>query len=124
MRNGNFKMQRRVALDSLYIRQEMTSPTTSVGSKLHKRVQFGSFCGRDFSVMFQPISKRFTVLERAIQVRHSPLDTFGDATFSGSYQNMTQNKHVFAVSGRSEVVVEVLSGAYVQNFRSCIGVNL
>ena len=37
-----------------------------VGSKLHKRVDFGSCSGRDFSVMFYPISKKFTVLERVI----------------------------------------------------------
>ena len=42
----------------------------SVGSKSHKRVNFLSYPGRNFSVMVQPIRKRFTVLETVIQGLH------------------------------------------------------
>ena len=36
----------------------------------HKRVSFGSYSGRDFSITVQRILKRFTVLETVIQGVH------------------------------------------------------
>ena len=52
----------------------------SVGSKSHKRVKFRSCSGGDLSITVQPILKKFTVLETAIQGLHfhfcSLLDIF------------------------------------------------
>ena len=48
----------------------MMSPATSVGCKLHKRVHFWSSFGLDFSIMVQPILKKFAVLETVIQELH------------------------------------------------------
>ena len=59
-----------VALICLTFRLEMTPPATWVGSKSRKHVHFGLCSGRHFSVTVQPISKKVTVLERVIQVRH------------------------------------------------------
>ena len=42
-----------------------------VGSKSHKRVDFGLCSGLDFSIRAQPISKRFTVLYIMVQVSAS-----------------------------------------------------
>ena len=41
-----------------------------VDSKSYNRVNFKSFSGREFSIMVQPILKRFTVLESIIQGLH------------------------------------------------------
>ena len=38
---------------------QITSPATSVSSKLHKSVHFAPCSGRDFSITIQPISWRF-----------------------------------------------------------------
>ena len=51
---------------------ERTSSASSdqIGSKSHKSVHFGSSSGRNVSTTAQPILKRFTVLETAIQGLH------------------------------------------------------
>ena len=45
----------------------MMLSSTSVGSKLHKRVNFGSCWNHDFSIIVESIFFKFTVLERVIQ---------------------------------------------------------
>ena len=50
----------------------MTSPATSGWEKIApKHVDFGSSSDGDFSITVQPIFKKFTVLETAIQGLHS-----------------------------------------------------
>ena len=51
---------------------EMTSRLLSIGSKSHRRVQFGSWLGCDFSITVHPILKsgKFSFLETVIQGFH------------------------------------------------------
>ena len=60
---SNFKLYHSVAHESLYIStaNDVTIYFRSAANGT-KRVNFGSFCGRDFSIKTQPISKKFTGL--------------------------------------------------------------
>ena len=60
----------RVALDSLHFDRKRRHKLLPVRRKSYKRVDFGSWSGRDFSIMVQPILKGFTVFGNRIQGLH------------------------------------------------------
>ena len=64
----DFKINRKVALDSLYISagNDVINYFRSVANRINVFI-FGSYSGRDFSIIIRPIPKMFTVLETVIQ---------------------------------------------------------
>ena len=71
IRTNDFKIYYSEALGSLYIstRNEAIN-YIRIGSKSYKRINFLSCSDRDFSMIVQPILKRFTVFETAVQWLH------------------------------------------------------
>ena len=73
-RASNFKMYRDVSTrQSLHFDRKRHHDLLPIGSKSHKRVNFGSYSGRDYLITVLWMSTRFTVLERVIQEFHPVL---------------------------------------------------
>ena len=55
---------------SLYLHRKWRHQLLPIDIRSHKRGHFGSCSGRDIALTVQPMSKRFKVLERLIQLLH------------------------------------------------------